>query len=173
TVGKATKVVVSYRSNVTMINVHGSAGIEAIREVVKNAGTVQTLVVTVLTSRDTESTELDFGASRNAKVLGFARNALIAGAGGIICSAEELLFLKRYPELNALMRVVPGTRSTDVAPNDQKNVDTPENAIRNGADWLVIGREITTATDPASVARNLNERIAKAVAERTEGAKTK
>lgn len=130
-------------------------------------------MVTVLTSRDTESTELDFGASRNAKVLHFARTALLAGAGGIICSPKELPFLNKYPETKPLIKVVPGTRSPAAEQHDQKNVDTQEAAILNGADWLVIGREITSNPSPATAAQALNLRIAQALAERERGAVAK
>lgn len=149
-----------------MINVHGSAGIEAVRAVVANQGDLLTLVVTVLTSRDTESTELDFGASRNAKVLHFTCTALLAGAGGIVCSPKELPFLNRYLETRKLIKVVPGTRSPDADQHDQKNVDTQEMAILNGANWLGIGREITGSKNPAEAAKQLNLRIAQALAEK-------
>lgn len=173
-VGKATKVVAG-RKGVRMINVHGSAGVEAVRAVVANQGELLTLVVTVLTSRDTESTELDFGASRNAKVLHFARTALLAEAGGIICSPKELPFLNKYPETKSLIKVVPGTRSPDAAQHDQKNVDTQETAILGGADWLVIGREITSnpKASPADAAAALNIRIALALEAREKGAVAK
>lgn len=176
-VGKATAVVAG-RKGVRMINVHGSAGIEAVRAVVANRAAVAnrdellTLVVTVLTSRDPESIELDFGASRNAKVLHFARTALLARASGIICAPKDLPFLNKYPETKTLIKVVPGTRSPDAEQHDQKNVDTQEAAILNGADWLVIGREITSnpKATPAIAAQALNIRIAQALAAREKGA---
>ncbi len=174
-VGKATTVVAG-RKGIRMINVHGSAGIEAVRAVVANQGGMLTLVVTVLTSRDTESTELDFGASRNAKVLHFARMALLADADGIICSPKELSFLNKYPETRELIKVVPGTRSPGADAHDQKNVETQEATILNGADWLVIGREITEAKAPSTssmAATGLNIRIAQALAEREKGAVAK
>ena len=101
------------------------------------------LAVTVLTSLGEYDTYLIFGAPSKAKVLQFARDAKIAGCDGIICSPQELEFLGNYPELRGLLKVVPGIRPKWSVTGDQKRIMTPSDAIKAGADYLVIGRPIT------------------------------
>lgn len=128
---------------VKMFNVHASAGVEAMRAAVKNKGNSIVFAVTVLTSLEENNAHLIFGAPTKAKVLQFARDAKIAGCDGIICSPKELEFLGNYPELNGLLRVVPGIRPKWSVAEDQKRIMTPADAIKAGADYLVIGRPIT------------------------------
>lgn len=166
---------------VKFVNVHANSGIEGMMAAVANKDDTEILAVTALTSFDTENVELEFGHSRNAQVLQYARNAVYAGCDGIICSPKELAFLNRYsqrklfPEvqLARLKKVIPGTRSPGADAQDQKNVETQENAIQNGADWLVIGSEIIGAENQAEAAQNLNFRIAQALAEKGKGAVAK
>ena len=182
TAGNAMKVT-AQMPGICMVNVHVNADIEGMMAVVANKGNALVLAVTELTSLDTESVELKAGASRNASVLYDARMAAYAGCDGVICSPKELSLLGRYanrkinPELplTKLIKVVPGTRSLGGDAQDQKNVDSQESAILNGADWLVIGREVTKNPNmsPAEAARALNVRMAIAFAEREKGAVAK
>lgn len=173
TIGKAVAAGAKH-PNVKFINVHANSGIEGMMAAIANKGNAKILAVTALTSFDTENVELEFGHSRNAQVLQYARNAVYAGCYGIICSPKELAFLNKYsqrklfPEvqLGRLTKVVPGTRSPGADAQDQKNVETQENAILNGADWLVIGSEILNAKEPKEAAEMLNARIAQALAEK-------
>ena len=73
---------------------------------------------------------------------------------GVVCSPREIAALRRSLGKNFLL-VVPGIRPPGAAKDDQKRTLTPEQAINLGADYLVIGRPITAAPDPAAVARRI------------------
>lgn len=179
TIGKAVKAAAALGAK--MINVHANATVEGMMAAVANKGDALILAVSALTSIETEEVELEFGHSRKAQVLYYARMAAYAGCDGLICSPKELEFLAKFsgrkenPEkqLGWLIKVVPGTRSPGADHQDQKNVLTQEAAIQNGADWLVIGSEINGAKDPAAAAEALNTRIAQAIAKKQEGVETK
>ena len=79
-----------------------------------------------------------------------ARVAARAGCEGLVCSPQELgVVAEVAPELTT---VIPGIRPEGAADDDQSRVATPAEAIGRGADWLVIGRPITRAADPAAAA---------------------
>lgn len=172
TIGKAVKEAAGRGAR--MINVHANAGVEGMMAAVANKGDALILAVSALTSIETEEVELEFGHSRKAQVLYYARMASYAGCDGLIFSPKELEFLAKFygrkenPEkqLGRLVKVIPGTRSPGADAKDQKNVLTQEVAIQNGADWLVIGSEISGAENPAAAAEALNARIAQALAEK-------
>lgn len=152
-----------------MINVHASAGIEAMRQANANKGGALLLAVTVLTSLEENNAHLIFGAPTKAKVLQFARDALVAGADGIICSPQELEFLGKQGEFtDRLLKVVPGVRPVWADPGDQKRVMTPGEAIKAGADMLVIGRPITKPPKevgtPVDAVKRIIEEIREALA---------
>jgi orotidine-5'-phosphate decarboxylase len=148
TVGKASKAAAGL--GVRMFNVHANCGIDAMHEAVQNRGNSLVLAVTVLTSLDEDNCHLTYGDPVKAKVLQFAREAKLAGVNGIICSPKELTTLANRIELaRDLILVTPGVRPEWAAPNDQKRVMTPREAIQSGADMLVIGRPITNP--PAEV----------------------
>lgn len=141
TVGGAAKAVA--KLNVKMFNVHASAGVEAMMAAVANKGQSLVLAVTVLTSLEENNAHLIFGGPSKAKVLQLARDAKIAGCDGIICSPQELELLGKQKELSGLLKITPGVRPEWAAKGDQKRVMTPGEAIKAGADYLVIGRPIT------------------------------
>lgn len=120
------------------------------------------LAVTVLTSWD-EETLAAHGMSEPvaALVLRRARMALDAGADGLIASARELALLRREFGPSPLI-VTPGIRPLGAAANDQKRVVTPAEALRAGADHLVIGRPITGADDPASALAAIRQELVEA-----------
>lgn len=123
-----------------MVDVHVSCGSAAIAEVVKASPESIVLGVTVLTSiTDEESSEI-FGKIAEEKVVEFAKMAMNAGAKGVVCSPKELTLLT---EMKELIKVTPGVRPEWAAVNDQKRVMTPAEAVKAGADYLVIGRPIT------------------------------
>lgn len=161
TLAGATKPLAEIR--VWMLNVHASSGIEAMREVVLNSGQAKVLAVTVLTSMEENQAHLIFGSPSEAKVLQMARDAVLAGVDGIICSPRELSLLVKQPELDDLIYVVPGIRPSWAATGDQRRITTPADAIKNGADYLVIGRPITKPPseigDPVEAARMITEEI--------------
>lgn len=152
------------RLGVTYTNVMASAGPAGIEAVVENCGDTRVLVVTVLTSLREEQCARIHGDSIATMVMDFALMAAEAGAHGLICSAKQLPVLRQVPELSDMLFVTPGVRSAGVETHDQKQVATPADAMRDGADRLVVGREITEAENPAAAADRINNDIAMAPA---------
>lgn len=157
TIAKASRSV-SMRG-VEMFNVHASCGIESMRAAVINKGSSIALAVTVLTSTDDNNAQLIFGASSKAKVLQFARDAKMAGMDGVVCSPQELELLGKQSELRGLIRVTPGVRPEWAPANDQKRVMTPAEAIKAGADFLVIGRPITNPPESIGTSADAVKKI--------------
>lgn len=158
TVGGASKAIT--RLNVKMFNVHASAGIDAMRAAAMNKSHSLVLAVTVLTSLEENNAHLIFGGPSKAKVIQFARDAKIAGCDGIVCSPQELKLLGKQTELMSLLKVIPGIRSKDSPPDDQRRTMTAAEAVKAGADYLVIGRPITAAPDPVAAAKKFAAEIA-------------
>jgi orotidine-5'-phosphate decarboxylase len=82
-----------------------------------------------------------------------ARRALEAGADGVIASPREAAAIRALPAAAGRLIVTPGVRPPGAAPGDQKRTATPAEALRAGADHIVIGRPIAAAPDPAGAAR--------------------
>ena len=132
----------------------GAAMIAAARMAVEEAGADRPLLlaVTVLTSLDAAGlAETGVSGGPTQQVLRLARLALSAGADGLVCSPREVSVLR-----NALgdgpALVVPGIRPEGSDRGDQARVMTPQEAVAAGADWIVVGRPITGAADPAAAA---------------------
>lgn len=142
TVGDAAKAIAAWGA--TLFNVHASAGVDAMRAAVTNKGQSLVLAVTVLTSLEENEAHLIFGAPSRAKVLQFARDAVLSGCDGVVCSPLELALLGKRPELKVLIEVTPGVRPAGSSKGDQARVMTPGEAIQAGAYYLVIGRPITS-----------------------------
>jgi len=139
---------------VWMLNVHASGGramLEAARNAVEtSAGKHPLLIaVTVLTSLDAAALqEIGCTAAPQAQVERLAALAAASGLDGVVCSAQEAALLReRQP---SLLRVTPGIRPAGTAHDDQRRVLTPAEALAAGADYLVVGRPISAATDPAA-----------------------
>ncbi|MEE9417962.1 MAG: orotidine-5'-phosphate decarboxylase [Desulfatiglandaceae bacterium] len=148
------------------VTVHCDEGGETLRAVAKNnPGGTKILAITVLTSLDQKKLK-DLGYSEkfaqdlSALVLLKARMAKAAGCHGVVCSGLEVGLIKRElgPELIA---VTPGIRPawSVVDQDDQRRVVTPADAIKNGADYVVVGRPIRDAREPADAARRVAEEI--------------
>ncbi len=88
-----------------------------------------------------------------------AQQAMAAGVEGLVCSPLEVAAVRAIAGPDAVL-VTPGVRSAGAAAGDQKRVATPAEAVRNGADYLVIGRQVTRAADPAAEAARILEEIA-------------
>ncbi|BCK76339.1 orotidine 5'-phosphate decarboxylase [Acetobacter aceti NRIC 0242] len=110
------------------------------------------LAVTVLTSLDDHGlAEMGIKDGAKAQVLRLAELALRNGADGLVCSAHELAALRaEFGDKPVL--VTPGIRPHGTAAGDQKRVMSPTEARTAGADWIVVGRPITGAVDPATAA---------------------
>jgi orotidine-5'-phosphate decarboxylase len=132
----------------------GAAMIAAARAEAEKAGAERPmlLAVTVLTSIDAATlASTGVAASPADQVLRLARLALAAGADGLVCSPQEAGVL-RAALGPAPFLVVPGVRPAGSAAGDQARTATPAEAVAAGADWIVVGRPITGAADPAAAA---------------------
>lgn len=147
-----------------MINVHASGGrvmMQAAREALAGlAHPPQLIAVTVLTSLGAEDLR-EIGQAEAPQVLAerLARLAAQSGMDGVVCSAQEAPQLRRACG-PAFCLVTPGIRPAGAGQDDQKRIVTPQAAIANGADYLVIGRPITRAPDPLAALERINAEIA-------------
>ncbi len=145
--------------NAYFATVHGNDAI--VEAAVANKGSTRILAVTVLTSLDDKDVaSLGFEADVRAIVLSRARSALARGCDGIVSSGLEAAAVRA--ELGAkLLVVVPGIRPlVNRAADDQKRTVDVEDAFRYGADYIVVGRPIRGAADPAAAAADIQRRIA-------------
>ena len=140
-----------------MLTLHAGGGpamITAARKAAEAFGEARPilLAVTVLTSMDAATLGavgvMDMPAEQ---VLRLARMAMAAGADGLVCSPREVALIRDVLG-DAPMLVVPGIRPVGSAAGDQARIATPEDAVAAGADWIVVGRPITEAADPAAAA---------------------
>jgi orotidine-5'-phosphate decarboxylase len=153
------------RLGVWMMNVHASGGeamLHAARESI--AGMVhppRLIAVTILTSlADADVKRVGFSGSVPRNVERLAKLTRECGLDGVVCSAQEAPLIRRAVGDDFLL-VTPGIRLEDGAADDQARVVTPPEAVRLGADYLVIGRAITSSPDPVatleSIRRSLEE----------------
>ena len=147
------------RLGVKIFNVHCLGGLEmmrtacdAAREVDPN---VQVIGVTILTSHDSGSLQnLGLNESPRDAVRRLSSLARAAGLDGVVCSAREILPVRAACGDDFLL-VTPGIRPQNTNLGDQKRVLTPSEALKAGADYLVVGRPITGAANPVAAARSL------------------
>lgn len=145
----------------SLLTVHGYGGAPMVEAAVEGAGAeTGILVVTVLTSFDAAALGAALGREApemGAEVLRLVHVASTAGAHGIVCSGHEVRAVRgSYPKLKPL---VPGIRLAGGATHDQARVTTPESAAADGAAYLVLGRAVTAAEDPAGVLRGIRETL--------------
>ncbi len=139
--------------------VHGNQAImEAAAEI---KGDLKVLAVTVLTSLDRgDLDDLGFHCDVEQLVLSRARRALQAGCDGVVSSGMETAKLRAFIDQRLLV-VTPGIRPVDNRPDDdQKRAVTAEQAFRNGADYIVVGRPIRKAPNPRAAAEEIQKTIA-------------
>lgn len=140
---------------VSFVTIHGDAAIIRAAVAARGASPMKIFAVTVLTSLD-DSALADMGYSLGARALveKRARDAVLHGCDGIIASADDnpdtIRALAGGP---GLLVTTPGIRQATGSTNDHKRPATPTEAIRNGADYLVVGRPIVKAPDPVAAAR--------------------
>ncbi len=135
------------------ITIHINSGYEALKEAKKAAGKVKLIGVTILTSLDNKAVK-EIGFNKNVKelVLHQAKLANKAKLDAIVCSAQEVKIVKKVFKKEI---ITPGIRFNSKI-NDQKRVLTPKEALKNGADWLVIGRDITRGNIKNNVKKLIN-----------------
>jgi len=145
--------------DVDMVNVHASGTIDmmkaALEGLTRADGTRPMLIaVTQLTSTSQErmQQELLVGATMEQAVSHYAKNAMLAGLDGVVCSPLEAAGVKAVCG-EAFQTVTPGIRFADSAADDQARVMTPEKARIGGSDYIVVGRPITAAADPVAAYR--------------------
>ena len=145
--------------NVSMLTVHASGGSKMLKAAAEaaaeSAAKPIVLAVTVLTSlSDADLVELGVPSDVQAQVLRLGSLALNAGCGGLVASAKEAPELRR--ELGEEFAIVtPGVRPAGTSMGDQARVLTPKEAIAAGATYLVVGRPILQADDPARAAERI------------------
>ncbi len=148
---------------VDLLTIHASGGEAMIRAAAETAAGIDggpgILAVTMLTSLD-EKDLSDIGVTRTAQdqVLALADLAQRSGAAGIVASPNEVAAIRKQTGPDFLI-VTPGIRPAGSAVGDQKRVGTPAAAKKAGADYLVIGRPIMEADDPAAVVRAIDAEL--------------
>ncbi|WP_109859046.1 orotidine-5'-phosphate decarboxylase [Aggregatibacter segnis] len=150
---------------VWMVDLHASGGLrmmEEAKKILEPYGKDAPLLigVTVLTSmEDLDLLQIGINASPMEQVIRLAHLTQRAGLDGVVCSPQEVEILRRNCGENFLL-VTPGIRPIGADFGDQRRVMTPAAAIRSGSDYLVIGRPITQAENPAEVLKAINASIA-------------
>lgn len=148
--------------NVDILNVHASGGIEMMKkakQALLDAGsTTKLIAVTQLTSTDQTmlNSELGISGDIESAVMRLAKNTQQAGLDGIVCSPLETSVIKSA--LGAgFITVCPGVRFQDTSAHDQKRITTPEQAFKLGADYIVMGRAISSEPEPTIALQKISE----------------
>ncbi len=148
------------KSGAAFLTIHASAAVMRAAVEGRAGSDLQLLAVTVLTSLDDADLRED-GYDRTVTDLVDLRahHAVSLGIDGIVLSPQEAARIRRIAGPDLLL-VTPGVRSRGAGAADQKRVATPAEALRDGADFLVIGRQVTRAPDPAAALAAIREEIA-------------
>jgi orotidine-5'-phosphate decarboxylase len=149
-----------------LVTVHASGGRAMLARAVTRAraegDTLAVCAVTVLTSFDEgDLADVGLAGPASSAALRLARLAWDQGVRWFVCSPAEVAMLRRELGPHATL-VTPGVRPAAADKGDQKRVATPEQAIRDGASWVVVGRPIRDATDRLAAARAIGSAIASA-----------
>lgn len=153
---------------VRFVDVHALGGLEMMREAVEalaaRRARPRLLGVTILTSHDERSLKrVGLAGKPEANALRLAKLARQAGLDGVVASAREVARIRRSCGRDFVL-VVPGIRPAATGRQDQVRVATPGDAIRAGADYLVVGRPITAAAAPTAAAAAIVAEIGQALA---------
>lgn len=157
------------RLGVAMFNVHASGGREmmqrtadAVFQVAATEGLTRPsiIAVTVLTSTDTTMlSEIGLHSTPENHVRTLALLAEAGGMDGLVASPQEVPLVRAAINTPDFLIVTPGIRPAGTALDDQKRVRTPAEALKAGADYLVLGRPITAAKDPAAAAEKIAQEM--------------
>ncbi len=138
---------------INYLTIHISSGLEALKATKKVSGKIKLIGVTILTSLDNRSLkEIGFDKDVRKLVLQQAKLANKAKLDAIVCSAQEVKIVKKVFKKEI---ITPGIRFNSKS-NDQKRVLTPKQAFKNGSDWLVIGRPITSGNIKKNIQNLIN-----------------
>ena len=143
-----------------LTTIHVSGGDEMMKSSVKNKKFTKILGVSILTSMDTKQTK-KFYNQKNVFFLvkKFAKLAKKNGLDGVVCSPKEIKVIRKVTGKNFII-VTPGIRlKSKIKSDDQKRVSTPEEAIKMGANYLVIGRPITKSNNPLKTLEQINKTL--------------
>lgn len=164
TVAKAVKA--GMETGADMVNIHASGGSEMIKAAVQAAKETNPdallIAVTVLTSMDEQAlSEIGLDISPQDQVRRLAKLAQASGAHGVVASAKESTLIREAcgPDF---IQVLPGIRPAGADVQDQKRVMTPGDAAAQGAQYIVVGRPVTQAENPAVAAAAINAEMAAA-----------
>lgn len=146
--------------------VHADVSEQALRAAVAARAGMNIIGVTVLTDISPEECKGTFGRIPTSQVSFFAEKLVACGAQAVVCSPLEIEIVRKTVGTK-LICITPGIRSRSAPPDDQKRTMTAGDAIRAGADYLVIGRPIMEAADTVAAARTFAEEIATAKANRS------
>lgn len=140
---------------VWLTNVHASGGVKMMQHVMNELNTLPKrpliTAVTILTSMDAETLQqLNVNIPIQEQVAHLAKLAQQSGIDGVVCSAQEAPYLRKQLGEDFLL-ITPGIRLTANSDDDQHRIVTPCQALKNGSDYLVIGRPITQAANPQQV----------------------
>ena len=135
------------------ITIHINSGFDALKKTKESVGKTKLIGVTILTSLDNKAIK-EIGFSKNVKelVLHQAKLATKAKLDAIVCSAQEVKIVKKVFKKEI---ITPGIRLNSKR-DDQKRVLTPSEAFKNGADWIVIGRDITRGSIKNNIQKLIN-----------------
>jgi orotidine-5'-phosphate decarboxylase len=148
---------------VWMLNVHASGGSAMMQAALEGVGHSNhhpyLIAVTVLTSMNQATlTEINIQQTVAQQVLTLTRIAESAGLHGVVCSAQEASLLRKHVHPDFLL-VTPGIRPANTSQDDQSRIVTPQDALAQGASYLVIGRPITQAEQPALALQTILQSI--------------
>ena len=160
------------RLGVSIFNLHAMGGsrmmraaVDAVNETVEREKMPRPLIlgVTVLTSHTQESlNEIGIDRRLEDEVVALARLCKASGIDGVVASPHEIIRIREAVNHRDFVVLTPGVRPTGAVLNDQSRVMTPAEAIRAGADFLVVGRPITAADNPVLAAQKILEEIEQA-----------
>jgi len=157
TVKRATEQV--SRLGASFLTIHGSPQVMRAAHAGRESSLLRLLAVTVLTSLDDDDLlEAGYQCGVRDLVHLVVRKALETGIDGVIASPREAVSLRAQAGPDLIL-VSPGVRSRGASPGDQKRTATPAEALEAGADYLVIGRQVTRAADPAGAVSQIREEI--------------
>ncbi len=158
------------RLGVTLFNIHASGGTEmmkrtaeAVAETASREGLARPKVlgVTLLTSLDKHAlAQVGIHAESDSLVSTLARVSADCGLDGVVASAREIQLVRQALSRSDFLIVTPGIRSTQSADDDQRRTMTAGEAVRAGADYLVVGRPILDSDDPVRAAEQLANELA-------------